>query len=57
MKSKLIKDLHSVSIYRHPINRKKIESLKTSEIINIWYEYYDKSQEITTEQQLATEEA
>ncbi|MGL5753458.1 MAG: hypothetical protein ACRCXT_23135 [Paraclostridium sp.] len=40
MKSQLIKDLHSVKIWRHPITRKKLESLKTSEVVNIWFEYF-----------------
>lgn len=57
MKSKLIKELHSVSVYRHPITRKKLESLKTSEIINIWAEYFNKSDEVVSEENLATEEA
>lgn len=58
MKSKLIKELHSVNIYRHPVNRQKLESIKTSEIINIWYEYYNKSQEeVVVEEQIATQEA
>lgn len=57
MKSKLIKELHSVNVYRHPVNRKKLEVLKTSEIINIWYDHFDKSNETSTEEQLATEEA
>ena len=42
MKSKLIKDLHSVNIRRHPINRKKLECLKTSEIVKIWCDYFKK---------------
>lgn len=57
MKSKLIRELHSINIYRHPVNRKKLEAIKTSEIINIWYEYYNKSQEAGAKEQLATEEA
>ncbi|MGL5346304.1 MAG: hypothetical protein ACRDA3_03050 [Peptostreptococcaceae bacterium] len=57
MKSKLIKELHSVNIYRHPVNRKKLEVLKTSEIINIWYDYFNKPNETQNEEQLATEEA
>lgn len=44
MKSQLIRDLHSVNIRRHPINRKKLECLKTSEIVNIWYEYFKKEE-------------
>lgn len=42
MKSQLIRDLHSVKIRRHPVTRKKLESLKTSEIVNIWYKYFKK---------------
>lgn len=53
MKGKLIKDLHTVNIYRHPITRKKLETLKTSDIINIWNEYYKK----VVEETLVTEEA
>ncbi|GAA0861843.1 hypothetical protein [Paraclostridium tenue] len=44
MKSQLIRDLHSVNIRRHPITRKKLESLKTSEIVNIWFEYFKKEE-------------
>ena len=57
MKSKLIKELHSVNIYRHPVNRKKLEALKTSEIINIWYDHFNQLNETQDEEQLATEEA
>lgn len=57
MKSKLIKELHSVNIYRHPVTRKKLESLKTSEIINIWAEHFNNSSEDVSEENLATEEA
>lgn len=56
MKSKLIKELHSVNVYRHPVTRQKLESLKTSQIINIWYEHYNKAEEVA-EEVLATEEA
>lgn len=42
MKSQLIRDLHSVNVSRHPVTRKKLESLKTSEIVNIWFEYFKK---------------
>ncbi len=42
MKSQLIKDLHSVNVRRHPVNRKKLENLKTADIVNIWYEYFKK---------------
>ena len=56
MKSKLIRELHSVNIYRHPVTRLKLESLKTSEIINIWSEHYNKAEEVAKEV-LATEEA
>ena len=44
MKCQLIKDLHSVNVRRHPVNRKKLECLKTSEIVNIWYEYFKKEE-------------
>ncbi|GAA0712646.1 hypothetical protein GCM10008904_26020 [Paraclostridium ghonii] len=44
MKSQLIRELHSVNIRRHPINRKKLESLKTWEIVNIWFEYFKKEE-------------
>lgn len=54
MKSKLIRDLHNVNIYRHPVTRKKLECIKTSEIINIWSEYCKNTD---NEEKLATEEA
>lgn len=57
MKSKLIKDLHSVNIWRHPQTRKKLESLKTSEIINIWAEFYDVENKEVNEGEVATQEA
>lgn len=56
MKSKLIRELHSIGIYRHPINRKKLETIKTSEIIKIWYEYYNNPEEVVIEGELATEQ-
>lgn len=44
MKGKLIKDLHSINIRRDPIKRKKLESLKTYEVVKIWYEYFKKEE-------------
>lgn len=39
MKSKLIKELHAVGVYRNPATKQKLEQMKTSEIINIWKEH------------------
>lgn len=44
MKGKLIKDLHSINIRRHPVNRKKLECLKTSEVVKIWYKHFKKEE-------------
>lgn len=38
MKSKLIKQLHEVGVFRDPVNKEKLEVCKTSRVIQVYFE-------------------
>lgn len=38
MKSKCIKELHEINVYRDPINKEKLERCRTSRVIQIYFE-------------------